>query len=205
APLSSLAPESRVAPAPVPPDPRRILRSGERVALFVDGANMDHACREAGYFVDYRKAREFLVGDAVCYAAYYYLADFTATDPLQQRFLDFLSHSGYIVRRKPVKVIRDEETGERIIKANVDTEIVLDMLNTVGNYDVAFLLSGDGDFERAVELLRSRGKRVYVVTSRRSLSRELAYVADKPIFLLEELRAAIGREDRVPVPRAAER
>jgi len=70
------------------------------------------------------------------------------------------------------------------------------MLNTVSNYDVAFLLSGDSDFERAVELLRSRGKRVYVVTSRRSCSRELAYVADKPIFFLENLRGAIARENR---------
>ncbi|HWP99447.1 MAG TPA: NYN domain-containing protein [Vicinamibacterales bacterium] len=199
------APSREAASVDAPPDPRRLLRPDDRVALFVDGANMDHACREAGYFIDYRKAREFLVGGAVCYAAYYYVADLTATDPLQQSFLDFLTHAGYIVRRKPVKVIRDQDTGERIIKANVDLEIVLDMLNTVGNYDVAFLLSGDSDFERAIELLRSRGKRVYVVTSRRALSRELAYVADKPIFLLEALRAAIGRADRAPAPRAGDR
>jgi uncharacterized LabA/DUF88 family protein len=199
------APPREAASVEAPPDPRRLLRPDDRVALFVDGANMDHACREAGYFIDYRKAREFLVGGAVCYAAYYYVADLTATDPLQQSFLDFLTHAGYIVRRKPVKVIRDQDTGERIIKANVDLEIVLDMLNTVANYDVAFLLSGDSDFERAIELLRSRGKRVYVVTSRRALSRELAYVADKPIFLLEALRAAVGRADRAPAPRAGER
>jgi uncharacterized LabA/DUF88 family protein len=57
-----------------------------------------------------------------------------------------------------VKVIRDSETGERIIKGNLDTEIVLDMLNTVDNYGVAYLCSGDSDFERCVDLLRSRGK-----------------------------------------------
>jgi len=111
----------------------------------------------------------------------------------QLRFLDYLSHAGYIVRRKPVKVIRDDETGERIIKGNLDTEIVLDMMNTADNYDLAYLFSGDSDFERAVELLRSRGKRIYIVTSAASLSRELAYVADKPIFLIEHFREALHR------------
>jgi uncharacterized LabA/DUF88 family protein len=99
-----------------------------------------------------------------------------------------------------VKVITDQETGERIIKGNLDTEIVLDMMNTEGNYDVAFLFSGDSDFERAVDLLRSRGKRVYVVSARAQLSRELAYVSDKPIFYLEDHRALLARTDREAVP-----
>ena len=79
-------------------------------------------------------------------------------------------------------------------KGNLDTEIVLDMLDTLNNYDVAFLFSGDSDFERAVDLLRWRGKRIYVVTSRRSVSRELAYVADKPVFFIEDLRSLLAKE-----------
>lgn len=119
---------------------------------------------------------------SIGFAGFYYVADFSLSDPLQQRFFDFLSHAGFIVRRRPVKVIRDQETGERIIKGNLDTEIVLDMLNTADNYDVAFLFPVTSDFERAVELLRSRGKRVYIVSARGQLSRELAYVADTPIL-----------------------
>lgn len=180
----------------VPFDMAKILRPDDRVAIFVDGANMDGASRAAGYFIDYRRTREFFLGPATFYAAFYYVADFTATDPLQQRFFDFLAHNGYIVRRRPVKVLTDPDTGERVIKGNLDTEIVLDLLNTVGNYDVAFLMSGDSDFERAVDLLRSRGKRVFVVSSRAQLSKELAYVADKPIFLLEDHRETMARTDR---------
>ncbi len=82
------------------------------------------------------------------------------------------------------------------LKANVDTELVLDLVNTADNYDLAFLFSGDSDFERAVDLLRSRGKRIYVVTSRHVMSRELSYVADKPIFFLEDFRAELQRDDR---------
>lgn len=180
-------------------EPHDIVKPTDRVAFFVDGANMDGACRLAGYFVDYHKARDYFLGLGSFYAGFFYVADFSGQDPLQQKFLDFLSYAGYIIRKKPVKTMTDSETGERIYKGNLDTEIVLDMLNTVVNYDVAFLFSGDSDFERAVDLLRSRGKRVYVVTSKRSISRELAYVADKPVFFLEDFRTMLARNDKAGV------
>jgi uncharacterized LabA/DUF88 family protein len=208
-------PAEAVAPSGPPPPlalrPGAVLRPTDRVALFVDGANMDGACRQAGFFVDYGKVRDLFAGGGLFYAAYYYVA-VSALNPAepdeqasrQTKFLDFLSHVGYIVRRKPLKVIHDQETGERLIKGNLDIELALDMLNTVGNWDVAFLFTGDSDFERAVDLLRSQGRRVYVVTARGSLSRELAYVADKPIFLLEDLRADLQRDDRPAPLRRAE-
>jgi uncharacterized LabA/DUF88 family protein len=200
APITPRADAERVEPVakPAPIPPSRVVGMNDRVAMFVDGANMDLAGRMAGYFVDYRKARSFFLAHGLFYAAYYYIADYTASDPLQQRYLDFLAHSDFIVRRKAVKAIRDQDTGERVLKANVDTELILDLINTADNYDLAFLFSGDSDFERAVDLLRSRGKRVYVVTSRPVLSRELAYVADKPVFFLEEFRAQLEREPREP-------
>jgi uncharacterized LabA/DUF88 family protein len=191
-PAEGARPEAR--PAVIPPS--RVVGMNDRVAMFVDGANMDLACRTAGYFIDYRKARNFFLAHGLFYAAFYYIADYTASDPLQQRYLDFLSHSDFIVRRKAVKAIRDHETGERVLKANVDTELILDLVNTVDNYDLAFLFSGDSDFERAVDLLRSRGKRIYVVTSRAVISRELVYVADKPVFFLEEFRAQLQRDPK---------
>lgn len=177
----------------------------DRVAMFVDGANMDLAARNAGYFIDYLKARNFFLARGLFYAAFYYIADYTASDPMQQRYLDFLAHADFIVRRKAVKAIRDQETGERVLKANVDTELVIDLINTADNYDLVFLFSGDSDFDRAVDLLRSRGKRVYVVTSRTVMSRELAYVADKPVFFLEEFRAELAREQKTDGPAAKNR
>ena len=196
------SPTRKTSPAPAEPPPAeavdvaRLLRPADRVALFIDGANTDGAARLAGYFLDFRKVRDYFLAGATFYAGFYYVADFTASDPLQQTFFDFLSHAGFIVRRRPVKVIHDRETGERIIKGNLDTEIVLDMVNTVENYDVAFLFSGDSDFERAIELLRSRGKRVFVVSARGQLSRELAFVADKPIVYLENHRTQLARADK---------
>jgi len=91
APPELARPHETTAPAeaPRPPEPIqsplapiRILRPSDRVAIFVDGANMDGAGRDAGYFIDYGKAREFFLGGATFYAAFYYIADFTAHDPL---------------------------------------------------------------------------------------------------------------------------
>ena len=188
-----VAPVVHEAPANRPM-PNMFLRPLDRVAIFVDGANTDYAAREAGYHLDYHKVGAFLKGKGVFYAAYFYIADFSARDPLQVKFLDFLAHRGYIVRKKAVKVIRDRETGQDVYKANVDTELVLDMVNTADNFDVAFLLSGDSDYERCVDLLRSRGKRVYVMTSENVLSRELSHVADKPIFFIEDYRDLLERD-----------
>ena len=101
----------------------RVVGMNDRVAMFVDGANMDLACRMAGHLIDYGKARSFFLAHGLFYATYNYIADYTASDLLQQRYLDFLAHSDFIVRRKAVKAIRDQETGERVLKANVARSI----------------------------------------------------------------------------------
>jgi len=44
-------------------------------------------------------------------------------------------------------------------------EIVVDMFNTVEQYDRVVLFSGDGDFERAIELLRSKSTHITVVST----------------------------------------
>ena len=61
-----------------PVDLSRLLRASDRLALFIDGANTDGAARAAGYFVDFRRARDFFLANATFYAAFYYVADFTA-------------------------------------------------------------------------------------------------------------------------------
>ena len=72
---------------------------------------------------------------------------------------------GYSVVTKPNKTIFDAKTGTTRKKANLDIEIVLDMFNTIENYDMAILVSGDGDFERAMQLLKSRGKQIKASTT----------------------------------------
>jgi|GEM_PF-233960 len=172
-----------------------------RLAVFVDGANMFYAQRKLGWHLDYRKLYDFLTREYEVYNAFYFTSVPTPVDPSLEGFLRALTAMGYTVRRKALKEIMDQETGETFRKANLDIELVIDMFNTVDLYDVAILCTGDGDFERAVELLRSRGKRVLGVGSREMAAYDLINAVDKYIFL-EDLREQIGKPmpEREAVP-----
>jgi uncharacterized LabA/DUF88 family protein len=61
-------------------------------------------------------------------------------------------------------------------------------------------MSGDGDFERALEMVRSRGKRVAVVAYPDMTARELRNVVGRNYFDLRDLEQYIARTDRVPEP-----
>lgn len=153
---------------------------------------MFYAQRKLGWHLDYRKLYEFLTRDYEVYNAFYFTSVPTPVDPSLEGFLRALTAMGYTVRRKALKEIVDQDTGETFRKANLDIELVIDMFNTVELYDVAILCTGDGDFERAVELLRSRGKRVLGVGSREMAAYDLINAVDKYIFL-EDLREQIGK------------
>ena len=131
----------------------------KRISIFVDGANMFYTQKKGlGWFFDPAKLLKVLVGDYELTDAYWYMGKKQPPDPRDENFARFLSYAGYVVRTKDLKTISDYETGEASQKANLDVEIVMDMFNTIDNYDKVVLLSGDSDFERALDLLRARGK-----------------------------------------------
>ena len=82
-----------------------------------------------------------------------------------------------------VKEIVERADGTR--KANVDTKIAWDMRDRLDDYDVAILVSGDGDFTCIVEMLKRSGKCVVVVGLSSMTSRALKNMADYFIDLEE--------------------
>lgn len=169
-----------------------------RLAVFVDGANLFYAQRKLGWHLDYRKVYEHVTRDYDVYNAFYYTSVTSPPDPSAEGFLRALTGMGYTVRRKTVKEILDQETGNIVRKANLDIEIVIDMFNTVELYDTALLASGDGDFERAMELLRSRGKRVLGLGSQAMAAYDLVNATDRYIYL-EEIREFVEKPASEPV------
>ena len=71
--------------------------------------------------------------------------------------------------------------------------MVVDMFNTVALYDVAVVFTGDGDFGRAAELLRSKGKRIIACSTQDMISYELANAVDKYVDL-SEVRRYVERD-----------
>ena len=163
----------------------------ERIALFIDGANVYAAAKRLGWNFDHRRILEHFSQGAALNSAFYYTALPSQPDDKQKRFIDALTYMGYTVRTRPLRESTDEY-GEVSRRASVDVALVTDLLITEPHYDVAVLLTGDGDFERPVEVLRARGKRVVVACIPEMTSYELRNAADEYVDL-RELRAVVER------------
>ena len=149
-----------------------------------------------GWFFDPAKLLKVLRGDDELTDAFWYMGLKKQPDARDENFIRFLSYAGFVVRTKGLKTIFDNETGGTTQKANLDIEIAMDMFNTIDNYDKAILLSGDGDFERALELLRSRGRQLTVVSTQNWISAELRMAMGSHFVDLQDLRAQIERVER---------
>jgi len=178
----------------------------ERVSVFVDGANMYYAQKRLGWFIDYRRVLGHFAwsGDRELSEAYYFTGTDSQPRGRESAFFEYLMHAGYTVRTKSIKLITDDATGETIEKANLDIEIVIDLFNTISRYDTCVLMSGDGDFERVIEVLRARGKRAIVVGLPEMTARELRNAAGASYVDLRQLEGAVARTDRLPEAAADE-
>ncbi|GET37880.1 LabA-like NYN domain-containing protein [Microseira wollei] len=144
----------------------------ERVAIFVDAANLYYGATSLGININYAQLLSVLQAkSAVCRVFLY-----TGVEPNNKKQLSFLSwmqRQGYQVISKEVVQRAD---GSR--KANLDVELALHMVELANSYDTAVLVSGDGDFVFPVKIVQSRGKRVEVVSFRSNTSVTLCKAAD---------------------------
>ncbi len=161
----------------------------ERVALFIDGANLYSASRNLGFDVDYRNLLAFFRRQSPVVRAYYYSAiveteEYSPLKPLT----DWLAYNGYALVTKPAKEFTDA-SGRRRVRGHMDIELAIDMMELAPRIDHAVLFSGDADFRRLVEAVQRRGVRVSVVSSIRTsppmVSDELRRQADDFIELAD--------------------
>ncbi|MFY0398624.1 NYN domain-containing protein [Brevundimonas naejangsanensis] len=161
----------------------------DRIALFIDGANLYSAARALNCDLDFKKLSQRFTGEGRLIRAYYYTAviegeEFSPIRPL----VDWLDYNGFTVVTKPVKRYVDAQ-GHSRTKGNMDMEIAVDMLELAPRLDHAVLFSGDGDFRRLVQAMQSKGVRVTVVSTVKSqppqISDDLRRQADAFIDLAD--------------------
>jgi len=169
----------------------------EKIALFIDGANLYATSRALGFDIDYRKLLSSFQKRGYLVRAYYYTAlvedqEYSSIRPL----IDWLDYNGYKVVTKPAKEFTDS-TGRRKIKGNMDIELTVDALELAEHIDHYVIFSGDGDFRTLVEALQRRGRKVSVVSTMASqppmISDDLRRQADNFIDLMS-LKGELGRE-----------
>jgi uncharacterized LabA/DUF88 family protein len=146
----------------------RLIHPDERVAVFIDGANLYSAARALQFDMDYKKLLEEFRQHGRFIRASYYTAlvedqDFSPIRPL----VDWLDYNGYRIVTKPAREYMDAN-GRRRFKGDMDLEIAVDMLETAPFMDHAFLFSGDGDFAPLAGALQRKGVKLSVVSTIKS-------------------------------------
>ncbi len=180
---------------------------GERIALFVDGANLYAAARALGFDIDYKRLLALFKKQGRLVRAFYYTAliDDQEYSPIRP-LVDWLDYNGYTMVTKPTKEFTDA-SGRRKIKGNMDIELATDVMEMAERLDHVVLFSGDGDFRCLVEATQRKGVRVTVVSTVKSsppmVADELRRQADNFIELQdiadEISRAHAPREPGEPV------
>jgi uncharacterized LabA/DUF88 family protein len=176
----------------------------ERVALFIDGANLYATAKALGFDIDYKRLLVHFRRQGQLVRALYYTAlvedqEYSSIRPL----IDWLDYNGYTMVTKPAKEFTDA-TGRRKIKGNMDIELAVDAMELSIYLDHIVLFSGDGDFRSLVEALQHKGTRVSVVstltTTPPMVADELRRQADQFIDLAY-LQQEIGRDPSERAPR----
>lgn len=165
-----------------------------KVAVFIDGNNLFYLLRDRlNWAIDYKKFLDHISRYGQIVDAYFYIGLDNHYDYPKCSFLDYLTFAGFTIISKDVKCIFDDKTNSYKYKANLDIEIVLSMFNTIENYDMAILVSGDGDFERPLQLLRSRGKMFKVYSSEGFIAKEIRRISGMHFVDLQDVRSEIER------------
>jgi uncharacterized LabA/DUF88 family protein len=158
----------------------------KNVAVFVDVANIFYAAKAAGVDIDYVTLLKAATAGRDFVRAYAY----TGLDPEndnQRQFHAFLARSGYKVISKDIR-----KYGDGRIKANLDIELVVDLMKTARNLDIAVVVSGDGDFASAIRAVQEMGVRVEVISFRGNTSSDLIEAADQFTDIAQVARVEKG-------------
>jgi uncharacterized LabA/DUF88 family protein len=149
-----------------------------RIALFIDGANLHATARTLGFDIDFKRLLKEFEGRDSLLRAFYYTAiiedqEYSSLRPLT----DWLSYNGYTVVTKAVKEFTDAG-GRRKVKGSMHVELAVDAMDLAGQIDQMVLFSGDGDFRPLVEAVQRRGVRVTVIST----------ISSQPPMIADELR-----------------
>ena len=173
----------------------------ERIALFIDGANLYATSRALDFDIDYRSLLGVFAKQGILVRAFYYTAlleepDYSPIRPL----VDWLDYNGFTVVTKPAKEFMDLQ-GRRKTKGNMDVEMTVNMMELAGHVDHMVLISGDGDFQSVVAAVQRRGVRVTAIST----------IKTQPSMIADELRRQVDMfiditqlQDRIARPRKAE-
>ena len=151
-----------------------------RVGIFVDVQNIFYAAKPFNARLDFEKLLELSVGKRRLIRAIAYVVQSPDVD--QSNFISMLQQKSYEVK---IKDLRQRSDGSA--KGDWDMGMAIDIMRFVDKLDVVVLVSGDGDFVPLVDLVKTLGPRVEVISFTYNTARDLINSADEHIPIEEAL------------------
>ncbi len=180
----------------------------DRVALFIDGANLYATARALNLDINYKNLRSWFSNQSRLVRSFYYTAllsdqEYSPIKPL----LDWLSFNGFTLVTKPAGESFDAE-GKKKLEGNMDVDITLDMMEMASTIDHMILFSASPNLLRTIESLQKKGIRVTLVSTLKSkelpLSEDLRRRADHFLDLML-LAPYIGKSYEDPAQKAPQK
>ena len=183
-----------------------IRRKDQRVAIFIDAANMYHSAKNIYHSrLNFKNLLEDGIDDRMVIRAIAYVI--TTKTGEEKPFLDALTNIGIEMKTKEL-----QEFSSGTKKGDWDVGITVDAIRIGMGVDVIVLVSGDGDYLSLVEYLQNHGKQVEVMAFHESASSKLLEKADGFIDLSADVdrylirpngRSGSSRSDRVVIVRGS--
>jgi uncharacterized LabA/DUF88 family protein len=151
-----------------------------RVSIFIDGNNLYHTLHNEKCKIDYQLLMNELVKNASGVVGVFFYTSVDTTKFTEVKFLNYLRFIGYTVIQKDVIQHSD---GSK--EGNLDSEIMVGLIEFLNSYDTAILVSGDGDFKPFVEYIKKQKGRVEVASFSSSTNQGLKKAADQYVDLKE--------------------
>lgn len=163
---------------------------------FIDSQNLNLGIQRAGWKMDWRKFREFLLKKYGVTKAYMFIGYIAENEDMYNQ----LHEAGYLIVLKPtVDTSSNDEsrgkTSKATVKGNIDAELVLYAMKEMPNYSDAIIISGDGDFYCLAEYLHKKERLKNIMTPNWKYSSLLKQFEDR-IVRLDQKRKELEHFDK---------
>jgi len=182
----------------------KIVQNKPIAYAFIDSQNLNLGVQKVGFKMDWRKFYKLLTTKFNVKKAYMFIGHMPEYEDLYLQMHDI----GFLVVLKPthettklleVKTIdpkSDEIEEKKVVKGNIDAELVLWAMKEQANYDKAIIVSGDGDFYCLAEYLIEIGKMGNILTPNWQYS-GLLKPFEKYIIRLDNYKKALSYRSRI--------
>ena len=133
------------------------MKKDAKVYAFIDSQNLNLGVKDSGWKLDFAKFRKYLAEKYQVKIAFLFIGYI----PKYMSLYESLGKAGYKIIFKPT--IQGKKKRPDTTKGNVDAELVLHSMIEFQNYDIAIIISGDGDFYCLVEYLDKKNKLAKII------------------------------------------